>query len=223
MNVIKYLKSAESGPRRLTHSRLRASAACLAALLPLCGATPLSAGELRIAKVDLTNLYDHWPRLKGLQENAEKEVLPLRKELEELAKTREEKLKKLELMRREADRNGLPEDIRKSATKDMQMVFEDFQNINKKGTELNATISAKMKAALMEARKGMIKEVHAYCRVVAKRENYNMLINVGLESEGILMAEAEAATDITTEVQDELEKRAKAEPLTTPAAAAEGR
>ena len=223
MHFISRLESLLTGSRNPITIGLRASAGCIVGLFLLCLPSLASAGELRIAKVDLNNLYDHWPRLKGLQENAEKEVLPLRKEMETLAKTREETLKKLELMRREADRNGLPEDIQKSTTKDMQIVFEEFQVINKKGAELNSTISAKMKASLMEARKDMIKEVHAYCRVVAKRGNYNLLINVGLESDGILMAEAEAASDITTEVQDELEKRAQTQPLVSPAAGAEGR
>jgi Skp family chaperone for outer membrane proteins len=184
-------------------------------LLSLICCTSATAGETRIAKVDLKQLYDHWPRFKGLREEANKQVEPLRKELEALAKTRAEQVKNLEKLRKDSKQEGMLDNEKRRLGDEVERALAEFQALNKRGSDIDNEIRTKLNSSLMGARGSLVKEVHAMCRLVARREKFNMLINVTLESEGVLMAEPEVATDITQQVQEELEKRAATTPLET--------
>jgi Skp family chaperone for outer membrane proteins len=177
---------------------------------------PANAVELKIAKVDLKQLYVSWPRMKGLQENAEKEVLPLRKELDELVKQRAEQVKSLESLRRDSKKEEMADAEKRRLAGEVEIAMGKFQALNQKGNGLEQAIRLKLQDLSRQARTGLVKEVHAMCRLVARREKFNMLINVSVDSEGFLMAEPEVAVDITKLVQQELESRASSVPFDRP-------
>ncbi len=190
----------------------------------LCGTSLAQDAKLKIATVDMQQLFKEYYRTEEAQQQVNVERARIQKELNERFARIQEIDEELKKLRKMLDDPSINDSKKQEVHRDWQMKQQEGIALDRERREFQQRRTQALNETMVQRMKGILEEIRKLVEEQAKKEDYDYVFDKsGLSTSQVpFLLYTKDATDITPVLLVDLNKDAPAEATSTEEAPAEG-